>query len=937
MKKMQFLLILVMVVITCWVWAQLPGTTINKEKLSKANRLYDLDEPTTRTDSTALALFLETAAQAIETGSEFEIAVNNFIKAGNIHQTYHRYPQANQLYYQSLYINKTYLRSAPLEYEASLFLGTSRYYQNIIDSAQIYFERAFDIVVRNPLTKLPEQEHLYNSLGAIYFEGANYQQAKNYFERALQAADKTNTEFNETYVSIKNNIAQCLIQLKQYAEALKVYKELLSLRTEQKNLLLQNIAHTYFELEQYDSALKIYSNLPAQNPLNHIVALNDIGRIYMKRGQWAMAERIFDSAIYANKKMAATIKNKEEAQAYLYRSELAMIQGLTDEALTWCDLALQEVHMNYKGAGIEALPDKVSEAVSPIVLFQALRQKALLAHNKFDKEGRQQYLKAGLEAYKKAVQTANYIKRNFDNDEAKLFFNDKNTAIYKDAIAMAAKAVAQDDQFIDDFLFFSDSYKGSIVFQNLESIELKSNAQIPDSIKKREKEIKQLMAVYTSRINNNNSASSVLPLQERLLELQVELSRLQKQYEKDATYNLYKYQQEASALSLAGLQQFLDNETAFIDFITYDSVLYVMAINKNEWALQPVPIGSSFNREFQKFIQENYLQLQGKRYEGFAAGAFLYKKLLHPVNNIIGGRKRWVIIPDGLLHYLPFDALVTDEEDRDYLLKNHAMSYHYSFQLLTQTDKKFYSQLQTNISIAFAPFTVSDNLVKQSKFQVLPYSLYEVKSFTSNYFTSYKATKNFFLSTAPNHQVIHLATHASVGSDSVNNWIQFYPADTAEINNRLYIHEVYNMNLHKTNLVILSACETAGGTSIAGEGLLSLSRAFIYAGSDGIISTLWKTEDKVTAFLMERLHININKGMLPELALQTAKIELLDNSLIGAQYKTPNYWSNFIYAGKIKPASIADKGLKGWFFLSIAVLLLYLVYVLTKKRFLPLQ
>lgn len=931
---MQLILILVMVAVTCWVWAQMPATVIDKDKLARANRLYDLEEPTTTTDSTAMSLFLETAAQAIETGTGFAIAAKNFIRAGNIHQTYQRYPQANQLYYQSLYINKTYLHNDELEYEAALFLGTSRYYQNIIDSAQIYFERAFDIVIRNPQIKLPEQEHLYNSLGAIYFEGANYQQAKNYFERALQAADRKGTEYTETYVSIKNNIAQCLVQLKQFEDALKVYKELLKLSTEQRNLVLQNTAHTYFELEQFDSALHIYSSLPALNQLNHIVALNDIGRIYMKRGQWPLAEKIFDSAIHANKKMAAAIKNKEEAQAYLYRSELAMVQGLTDEALTWCDLALQEVHMNYKGAGIDALPEKVSEAVSPIVLFQALRQKAVLASNKFDKEKRPLYLKAGLQAYKKAIQTANYIKLNFDNDEAKLFFTDKNTTIYKEAIALAAKAVAQDEQFADDFLFFSDSYKGSVVFQNLESIELKSSAQIPDSIKKREKEIKQLIAVYTSRINNNNTASDVLPLQERLLQLQVALSRLQKQYEKDVTYNLYKYQQKGAEISLARVQQFLDNETAFIDFVTYDSVLYVMAINKNKWTLQPVLTDGIFSSQFQKFINENYLQLQGKRYEGFGPAAYLYKKLLQPLNGVIATKKRWVIIPDGILHYLPFDALVRDAEDRDYLVNDHAMSYHYSFQLLLQNNSHHSDQPQANRSIAFAPFTVSDNHVKKSKFQVLPYSLYEVKSFTSNYFTSYKATKNFFLSAAPEYQLIHLATHASVSTDSINNWIQFYPADTADMNNRLYIHEVYNLNLHKTNLVILSACETAGGTTIAGEGLLSLSRAFIYAGSDGIISTLWKTEDKVTAYLMERLHFHINKGMLPELALQEAKKELLENKTIEAQYKTPNYWSNFIYAGKIKPASFFNRGLKGWIFLFLAVLFLYGVYMLKRKRFL---
>lgn len=201
--------------------------------------------------------------------------------------------------------------------------------------------------------------------------------------------------------------------------------------------------------------------------------------------------------------------------------------------------------------------------------------------------------------------------------------------------------------------------------------------------------------------------------------------------------------------------------------------------------------------------------------------------------------------------------------------------------------------------MVFAPYSASDTKIIGSRLPALPYSEAEVTVLGKNIHKAAAATKQTFIRKASQYPLIHLATHASAGKDGSANWIQFYPVDSSDVNNKLFVDEIYNLDLHQAELVILSACETAGGAAISGEGLLSLSRAFIYAGSDGIISTLWKTEDQVTAYLMQRLHGYLTKNIPPESALQLAKIDLLANKSIGSQYKTPNYWANFIYVGKL--------------------------------------
>lgn len=916
MKKAGITFLAIAAGVILSLFAQTAKNKIYQSWYNEALRLYDLDEPTQETDSLSLQLFTRCAA-ASQQDNDHRLAADCFIKAGNIHQTYQRFTESNQCYHRSLFVNDRYLKDEKLKYEAFLYLGSSFYFSNIIDSAQYYFEGASAIALNYKGPVLPERERLYNSLGAIYFESANYLQAKNYFERALQVTPTGSDDYNNTFVGIKSNIANCLLQLNQYDSALRIYKMLQKYDTQKEiaEIIKQNTAHTYFELNQYDSALVLYKQLLPGNALNRVKALNDIGRIYMNRGEWQQAEAVFDSAIALNKKISPTIKNKEEAQAYLYRGQLAEKQGLTDEAITWCNEALQEVHMNFQWEKPADLPADISQTVSPILLFEILRTKAWLLYKKYKTAGQKQLLPASLQTYRKAILTAKFIKKNFDNDEATIFFTENYRPVYTEAIRVAQEAASGNQDYIDDYLFFAENYKGRVLYHNLQNIQLKTNASIPDSIKEKEKTIKQLVALYTSRINTIADQKDAGQSQKRLVELQVELSRLQKQYEQDESYNLYKYQTEENESTLSFIQSIIDRETALINYFVDDSVIYVLAINKNNAELKKINADGIFQRNFRAYLGEVYQQTEGQRYDGFEASSRLYSSLISPVEKIAGKCSKWVIIPNDFLYYLPFEGLVKDADSREYVVLSKTVSYHYSFALLLKKNTHHYSDKKNEGPLALAPYAARDEKIAGSGLQVLPYSEQEVNVLSKNIYKAAAATKQKFIQKASQHPLIHLATHASLGTDSSSNWIQFYPADSTDINNKIFVHEIYNLDLHQAELVILSACETGSGITISGEGLLSLSRAFMYAGSDGIISTLWKTEDRVTAYLMQRLHTYLEQKIPPEKALQLAKKDLLNNNEFGSQYKTPNYWSNFIYVGKISP--VENNGKNYWWLAAI--------------------
>jgi CHAT domain-containing protein/tetratricopeptide (TPR) repeat protein len=953
MKYVAVLLIFLSFALAWQMYAQKSADTPNGWRLQyeRAKSLFDDEAPTAQSDSIALGLFLKVAQQAARSG-QFSIAADCYNKGGTIHQTYQRYAEANQLYHQTILLGQKRQCDSAQLYEAYLYIGTSFYYTSIIDSAQHYFEAASGIALGNKSLKLPEKERLYNSLGAIYFESADYLQSKNYFEQALLSIRSSDKDSVDSYVSIKSNIANCLLQLNQPNEALGLYQSLHAVyrlpnvKKIDENLqytVLHNMAKAYFRLAHYDSALIFYRQIDAYNKGNGakpkmttVQMLNDLGRISIYKRQWQMAEAYFDSAAAVCKRVVGSSRNKDRALSYSYRSTLAYKQGLLDEAIAWSNYALQELYVDFEWKKAEDLPVDEVRTISHFAAFDILCSKAALLVVKYENTRKKGFLQAALNTYLLAIRTAGYIKRNFDNDEAKLFFNNNHGQAYYKAIAVANDLLqlGGGTDVVNNYIEIVEGYKGNILYQNQRNIEIKTTAIIADTVKKREKELKHLLALYSTKLSNNRPGDDVKLLQQRLLEWQVELSRIQKLYESDATYNLYKYQATAHRTTVSDIQQYLGKNRALVNFVVADSAIYALAINDKGYVVHKVVADSAFKDTYNGFLGETYDHREGRRYNGFLNGYWLYQQLLQPLATVLNNTAQWIILPDGALNYLPFEAMTTKATGRQYLMLDKTISYHYSVALLSQQQKAPNKVMAlADSSIFFAPFVQNDAVVKKSGHAHLPFSAAEKPSGPKLAIMGNGATKQQFLATAQHYQIVHLATHASSGKDSSQmEWIQFYPNDTAEINNRLYTQEIYNLELQHTNLVILSACETAGGQTSSGEGLLSLSRAFLYAGSRGIVSTLWKTEDRVAAYIMHRFHSHFQKSGDAAEALRLSKRDLLNDPAMGPQYKTPNYWANFVYIGQLNDVQ-SNKGKWIWLLLLLPLLALAVaVYVWANKK-----
>jgi CHAT domain-containing protein len=295
------------------------------------------------------------------------------------------------------------------------------------------------------------------------------------------------------------------------------------------------------------------------------------------------------------------------------------------------------------------------------------------------------------------------------------------------------------------------------------------------------------------------------------------------------------------------------------------------------------------------------------------ANNFLFQKLILPIEPTLQKITALNIIADDELLQLPFEILQNQEEES--LIQKYSINYYSSYSTLFHNNSL---QLKDTCNIAVAPF--ASQSVKQ--WQQLKQSTKEVEQFKGMILKDEQASKKNILQNIANKKIIHFATHSIVNdSFPMSSAIALY--DTV-----LYAGEIANLDLHQTQLVYLSTCESAAGKLIKGEGIMNLARSFAYAGCPNSITSLWKADDVSTAYITQKFYDNLQKGVGIAAALQKAKLTYLADASIEKRKKTPYYWAHLISIGPVAQ-SMSNYTLV---FVSIGLVLLSILLFYIWKR-----
>ena len=396
--------------------------------------------------------------------------------------------------------------------------------------------------------------------------------------------------------------------------------------------------------------------------------------------------------------------------------------------------------------------------------------------------------------------------------------------------------------------------------------------------------------------------------------------------------------------NLAAVQKKLGRDEALLEYFVNDEATFIFVVTSSDLKLNKIPIGRDKLRQKVYGLLQPLHRLRTGELD-LARLSFdletahdLCEQLFAPVEANIGRARRILIVPDDVLYYLPFEALVdrlppqrrppagilfAEYGQAGFLLRRYTMSYlTTASHLLSVTETPQPAQsgfmllaMANPTAGQDAPVMGMEDPVKRrlrssnsgAAFTPLPGTMTEIDRI-SRYFpkravamvTGAQATETNYKTLATKYEIVHLATHAFAADDQpLYSTMILAPDSKAQEDGFLQAYEILRYPL-QAKLVVLSACETALGPLGRGEGLIGLVSAFQQAGARSVIATQWSI-DESAAELMAVFYRAFTTGKTSAAALREAKLEILKRRvrLGGSEVSLahPFFWAPFVLIG----------------------------------------
>ncbi len=333
-------------------------------------------------------------------------------------------------------------------------------------------------------------------------------------------------------------------------------------------------------------------------------------------------------------------------------------------------------------------------------------------------------------------------------------------------------------------------------------------------------------------------------------------------------------------LDYQDIQKLLPNDSTLIEYFIVDKRIYVWIIDKYNFF--PVELKVDINdlkkdiREFNNKIKSNSTDSLIKK------SSELYTKLFHPLEPHINNKSIYLVSHD-FLHFLPFEALFTGQE---YLVNNYSFSY-----IPSSSTLQFLKPLtvhQQNLLALGNPTVIQSIGVPN-----LPGAEQETLSISSLFpkhkiFIKEQATETNLRKETSSHDITHIASHGFFDKENALDSKLFLAADNKN-DGFVTVKELYAFP-KVSDLVILSACETAQAEISKGNELIGLLRGFFFSGASSLVASLWNVSDIGTLKIMLKFYsYMINNKMPAKFALQKAKQDMIRSK----KFNSPFYWAPF--------------------------------------------
>ncbi len=736
--------------------------------------------------------------------------------------------------------------------------------------------------------KGPHVAYCYKNAAQVFIRRQDYRAADQYLQAALRS-DSAGDYRLSIYAQLVNHAywQDSLDKALYYASlAMK-----LSGPAAARASLLSALAQVYRRKGRWTEArntwvkaLAYYRTQPDEAE-NVIRCLRGLADVAANTSNYKQAEAYFKEAERIGARFFRRGKSRELARLYCEWGDWALQYRSVEAALLLYDKALEQVFPQFS-ASDEKGPLRFEETPIELWAMNAAARKATALLRQPSIERRRQAARC----FDAALAVAERLRHTYGTDEAKLYFTAHNFDLLREAVhnEWALYRQTEKSHHLERLFDLIERGRATALRDALYQQRALALAGVPDSLLRAEEALRRERAATQAAQLQAESRGDTLAARRCQMELfylerrYAEVLRRLQQYPK-----FREYLRADRRISLREVRECMADTAALLLFFDAGAYYIGMAITRqHEWAWEVVQ-DSLFRASLSGLIRvlPQKQMLEGEP-ERFFSPAFLLRQRLLP-DRVLQAARSLVIAPDGVLTYLPFEALLMSEyagpyARAPYLVRTHALRYTWSAAFLAE--ECTVQALKRARLLQIAPFAQAGRRGKST----LSYSFSErPPGVSADVLADEEATAAAFLAMDAHYDVLHLSTHAQAG-EAESAGIEFY-------DRMLTLPEIYARRL-RASLVVLSACQTNTGSFSQGEGVLSLARAFAYAGAQSLVASFWSVNDHSTARLFMAFYRYLGRGAAKSEALRQAKLDLLSASGPDAR-KSPYYWAAFTLTG----------------------------------------